>query len=230
MIYYLIFAIILAIFAYFGYKRYKKYIIRKRLQYIDNYTFPKRVKDAVLKEYPHLSSEDVDLVIKALKDYFKIAVVADGKMVAMPSQVVDVAWHEFLLFTKEYQNFSYNAFGKFFHHHPFDNSSKEAKKIESLSRVWNLACKLESINPKYSTRLPLIFEIDKKLDIKDGFSYKIEDLKTLSSKKSLSGGSSCGGCSGYAPMLVSHSSDNGADGGCGGSGCSGGCGGGCGGG
>ncbi len=223
---YLLFAVIFGIALYFGFKEYKKYIIKKRLNFIENYTFPKRVKEAVLKKYPHLSCDDASLVIKALNDYFKIAVVANGKMVAMPSQVVDVAWHEFLLFTKEYQDFSYNAFGKFFHHNPFSKDTKEHQKIESLNRAYSLACRLEKINPKYSSRMPLLFEIDSKLNIKDGFSYKAKEFKVFSANSS--SGISCGGCSGYAPMLVSHSSDGSSDGG--GGGCSGGCGGGCGGG
>jgi hypothetical protein len=35
-----------------------------------------------------------------------------------PSQRIDLAWHEFILFTKDYQAFCLNYFGRFIHHVP----------------------------------------------------------------------------------------------------------------
>lgn len=36
-----------------------------------------------------------------------------------PSRRVDEAWHEFLVFTRDYANFCNTFFGKFIHHNPF---------------------------------------------------------------------------------------------------------------
>lgn len=35
-----------------------------------------------------------------------------------PSHIVDMAWHEFILFTKYYAAFCESNFGRFVHHHP----------------------------------------------------------------------------------------------------------------
>jgi hypothetical protein len=40
-----------------------------------------------------------------------------------------------------------------------------------LKRVWRYACLEENINPKAPGRLPLLFAIDAKLGIADGFRY-----------------------------------------------------------
>ncbi len=57
-------------------------------------------------------------VINATKDFFYICNQANGKMVAMLSEIVDVLWHEFLLFTREYETFCKKGLGHFLHHTP----------------------------------------------------------------------------------------------------------------
>ena len=37
-----------------------------------------------------------------------------------PSKKVDKAWHEFLLFTRDYQQFCEKRYGRFIHHNPYD--------------------------------------------------------------------------------------------------------------
>lgn len=175
--------------------------------------FPKRVRETVSVTYPHLSESEVELVIEGLRDYFRFARQAGGSMVSMPSQVVNVAWHEFILFTKAYQTFCKKSFGKFFHHHPAEAIKSPTKAQDGIKKVWNLACKKENISPSTPHTLPLLFALDTKLNIPDGFTY------TLNSKGSSN--------SGYCASDIGCSSD-----GCAGessdSSCSGGCSGGCG--
>jgi hypothetical protein len=221
---------------------------KKQIDFVKNYQFPSRVEQAVLDKYPHLKQSDISLVIKAFKDYFIIAIFAEGKMVAMPSQVVDVAWHEFLLFTKEYQEFCNNAFGRFFHHYPFaNNKSGYTKAQNSLIRAWQLACEYEDINPNKPDKLPFLFNIDNLLNIPDGIKYNDKN-KSFSHQTSNSNTLGCGGgdVSGYNEIFydignfthpsTTHSSDivssidsnssNCGGSSCGGSSCGGGCGGG----
>ena len=40
-----------------------------------------------------------------------------------PSHKVDMAWHEFILFTKAYADFCTTHFGRFIHHYPSENES-----------------------------------------------------------------------------------------------------------
>jgi len=88
------------------------------VQYIASFQFPDKVKLSLQEKYPHLSSSDIDDVMSALREYFQICQLAGGKTVSMPSQVVDHAWHEFILFTQLYHDFCDNAFGCFLHHTP----------------------------------------------------------------------------------------------------------------
>ena len=194
-----------------------------KFEYIDKYNFPKRVTIAILKNYPHLTNKDANLVLKALKDYFKIALLSNGKMVYMPSRVVDVAWHEFLLFTKEYEKFSIELFGNFFHHYPAESMNNTNQSKNSIDLTYKLASKIENIDPKYPSKLPLIFAIDEMLNIKDGYKY---NLKTLSRYKQTNNSCSCGGSSscGGDYSTTSHDISHGADS-CGGASCGGGCGG-----
>lgn len=43
-----------------------------------------------------------------------------------PSARVDVAWHEFILFTRTYIGFCQDTFGKMIHHEPSDNHASNA--------------------------------------------------------------------------------------------------------
>ena len=188
-----IFLLLIVLYAYRNGKRNR---LLDRLDYIDSYYFPQRVRDNIIKKYPHLSTDDVEAVLEGLKEYFKVATIANGKFISMPSKVIDVAWHEFLLFTKQYEIFCKNAFGYFFHHHPsegLDNPDKELNKGVIL--CWKIACKLEDIDPNNPSKLPLIFTIDKNLKIKDGFQYTFQAIDTLKSNISEAscGGGACGG-------------------------------------
>lgn len=84
---------------------------RSRVKYLETYIFHSKIKDKIKTVYPHLSSQELDIVLKALREYFCVCQVAGKKMVSMPSQVVDVAWHEFILYTRSYQKFCKKLLG-----------------------------------------------------------------------------------------------------------------------
>ena len=44
----------------------------RRENYISNYYFHKGIANKLIRKYPRLTSEEVDLVLQALRDYFKI--------------------------------------------------------------------------------------------------------------------------------------------------------------
>ena len=100
----------ICLFAFIIWKRRRR---KKQILYIERYHFPQRLTDQLLIRYPHLSESDCELVLRGLRQYFLICRRASG-MVAMPSQVVDVAWHEFILFTRDYERFCQRAMGRFF--------------------------------------------------------------------------------------------------------------------
>ena len=61
----------------------------------------------------------------------------------MPSQVVDDAWHTFILFTRNYELFCRKAFGRFLHHTPAEAMAGQTTATEGIKRTWRIACQLE---------------------------------------------------------------------------------------
>ncbi|AMC33824.1 glycine-rich domain-containing protein [Janthinobacterium sp. B9-8] len=189
-----------------------------RAEFIRSYMFPVGLLDKLQKTRPELSLKDRQLVAHALRQFFLVYHKSRHHQIAMPSQVVDDLWHEFILYTKNYQTFCQKAFGRYLHHTPA--SAMGANNNEGLRKVWHYACLEENINPKHPTRLPLLFALDAKWNLADGFYYAPNcrqqtgngtvhcgaDFFTSDSGGSSSDSSDSSGCSG------------GGSGGCGGGG------------
>jgi hypothetical protein len=205
----------------------------KRRQFVRESVLPRYIAGKLREKYPHLTLSDTDLVMRGLRQFFITYLRSGKQFVAMPSQVVDAAWHEFILHTRGYESWCGVAFGKLLHHSPAEVLGKSATRNDGLRRAWYWACKEESINPRAPTRLPLLFALDKKLNIPGGFTY-VPDCKDINSKSGSdsycgsdfgnSGGGS--GDSGGFGGSESSGSSGGSDGGSDSSGCGGGCGGG----
>jgi len=165
----ILFIITISLLAYFWKKEQRK----KQLRFIENYKFSPILIKRVKAQHDYLSDADMKKVVEATRDYFYICNQAKGKMVAMPSEIVDVFWHEFLLFTREYQLFSKKAIGRFLHHTPTEVMKSPTSAQEGIKRAWRLACAKEGIDPKYPSKLPPLFSIDKSLKIKGGFNYQL---------------------------------------------------------
>lgn len=82
-----------------------------RRRFIREAHLPLSIKRAVAATYPTLTEADTALVIKALRQFFLAYSQSNGKFVSMPSQVVDVAWHELILHTAIYEKWCQAAFG-----------------------------------------------------------------------------------------------------------------------
>lgn len=191
---------------------------KRQLHFINTFTFPTTIAVKLKHAYPHLTEHDITQVQNALKQYFIVCHKAGGKMVAMPSQVVDVAWHEFILFTREYKVFCEKALGRFLHHTPAEAMKKPTHAQQSIKRAWRLACREQGINPKSPLSLPLLFAIDTNLKIPNGFTYNL-NCKDANSPNKYNG--QCAthiGCSGFS-CSGSSATDSGCSSSCGG-GCS----------
>jgi len=196
-----------------------------RMRFIDQYRFHPAIGRKVRQRYPHLTDQQLDQVFSALRDYFHICNRAGRRMVAMPSQVVDVAWHEFILFTRAYNGFCKRGFGRFLHHTPVEAMQAPTLAQDGIKRAWRLACIRSGIDPRRPLMLPPLFAIDTELGIEDGFKYVLDCANKRSPAygdgycaSHIGCGSSCaGGCGGD-----SGSSDSGGGSDCGGGGCGGG--------
>ncbi|MGR8934886.1 MAG: glycine-rich domain-containing protein [Gammaproteobacteria bacterium] len=200
-----------------------------QLKFIRNYPFHPGIKQKLRRKHPTLSDADIDLVFQGLRDYFLICRKAKRKMVSMPSQAVDDAWHEFILFTLIYERFCSKSLGRFLHHTPAEAMRTPTAAQEGIKRAWRLACVYEGIDRKAPTRLPLIFAIDAMLNIENGFMYRLD---CRDSHSPAFGSGYCAthigcaaGCAGGSDAS-SDGGDSGDSSGCGGGGCGGGCGGG----
>lgn len=161
--------IVIGVFIWLGFYFYNQH--KKRIAFIESFEFPVSIKKGVNTSYPHLNNEQIELVLDTLRTFFLISYKAKLKPVAMPSQVVDVAWHQFILFTKNYEVFCKKGIGRFLHHTPTEAMKSRTTAQEGIKRARRLSCHLESINPKLPIRLPMLFAIDLELKIEDGFFY-----------------------------------------------------------
>jgi hypothetical protein len=208
----------------------------RRVDYINSFSLPQGIFEKLQKRRPELTIKDCQLVNKGLRQFFLAYLKSGRKYVSMPSQAADDLWHEFILYTRQYDGFCKRAFGGFLHHTPAVVLKSNRQNNTGLRRCWWYACKEELINPRKPVRLPLLFALDAKLNIKDGFRYVADcslvrshatasdDSRVIYCGGDFSDASIDGGLDGFDSGFGSGSSESD------GSGCSGGCSGGCGGG
>ena len=168
-----IIVVLLIVLAFVFYQTYRKRLVAKRQNSINTFKFPMTISQKVMAQYPHLSQKEVNKVMDGLREYFHLCNIAGKRMVSMPSQAVDVAWHEFILFTKQYETFCTNAFGRFLHHTPAEAMTSPTVAQTGIKTAWRISCYREKMQPKSATRLPMLFAMDKKLQIPDGFMYSL---------------------------------------------------------
>jgi hypothetical protein len=189
---------------------------RSRQIFLAQYLMPDAVLGRFRQKHPALNGAQEALVREALQQYFLICQRVRGKFVSMPSQVVDDLWHDFILFTRHYREFCDKAFGRFLHHTPVEAMSTPTLATAGIRRTWFHACRIEGIDPKNPSRLPLLFALDAQLGIANGFFYTLNCSSTATSSSNTfcasdigcggsdsgcggdaGGGSSCGsGCGG----------------------------------
>ena len=215
---------------------------------IDNYVFPLGVSQNVKKNYPHLTTDQIDEVLLQLKEYFHMcnigtigSVVTKQKSsqvlsVGMPSKIVDQAWHEFILFTKQYSDFCEVALGRFLHHTPSSEMANADDMNRSMRNAWRIACHRKKLNPTRTAIMPPIFSLDERLSIADGFHHSKDAIlrgfnaeKTKKERKGSCGGGGYYGEDNFGCSSTGAQPSGGGDGGGDGDGGAGGCGGGCGG-
>jgi hypothetical protein len=78
--------------------------------------FESRVKERVVRSRPGLKDGEWDWIWFELKRFFLMSGIA--RSVPMYSGRIDEAWHEMLMFTREYEQFCQNFCGAMIHHAP----------------------------------------------------------------------------------------------------------------
>ncbi len=154
-------------------------------------SLPKGLFDRLRKHHPQLSDKECHYVAQGLRQFFMAHLKSGRQFVAMPSQVVDDLWHEFILYTKNYEDYCKQAFGQFLHHTPAIVMSAAQAENTGLRRCWYYCCKEENINPRKPGRLPLLFALDAKLGVANGFHY-VPDCSSVKRSDSSSIDPYCG--------------------------------------
>jgi hypothetical protein len=236
---FLVIVLALSVFAAIEWRYRRK---QAREAHIRNFRFPRGIYAKVIKLHPQLSLRDMDLVGAGLRQFFLAYAKSGEQYVSMPSQVADDLWHEFILYTKNYQDFNRQAFSRFLHHTPAAAVSSNEQSNTGLRRCWQVLCKEENINPLKANRMPLLFALDTKFNIVGGFRY-VPDCTGVK-RQDDDGELHCGVDLGFAALASSDESsswwsdsgssgsgsndssgdggDSGSGDGCGGGGCGGG--------
>jgi len=149
-----------------------------RRQFIREARLPTFLVGKLRGAHPQLSAKDAELVLQGLRQFFMAHLRSRRDFVAMPSRVVDTAWHEFILHTQGYQAWCRAAFGGMLHHAPAEVLGRSAKRNDGLRRTWYFSCKEEGIDPRHPVRLPLLFALDAKFGIDGGFRY-VPDCRAI---------------------------------------------------
>jgi hypothetical protein len=168
----------------------------RRAELIRTYQWPRGLLDKLAQKHSGMVRKDAALVSRGLRQFFIAYLMSGKKYVSMPSQVADDLWHEFILYTRDYQDFCKQAFGGFLHHTPaVVLADGQRASNAGLRRVWWYACKYESINPRLPTRLPLLFALDTKLNVPNGFRYAADcsGLRRDTRRDGSAGVTHCGG-------------------------------------
>jgi hypothetical protein len=134
----------------------------QRREFLRTYRWPPGLLRKLIARHPGLTPTDAEAVARALRQFFEAHLLSGREFVAMPSQVTDDLWHEFILYTRDYEQFCKRAFGRFMHHTPAVamGPASTLRISDGLRRSWWFACKDEGIDPKHASRLPLLFALD----------------------------------------------------------------------
>jgi hypothetical protein len=212
-----------AILASIAYSLWTRLQSHQRSEFIRNYDWPDGLLNKLERQHAGFTRKETALVGNGLRQFFLAYLMSGKKDVAMPSQVADDLWHEFILYTREYRTFCDQAFGGFLHHTPAVVLSPERKgSNQGLRRVWWQCCRQENIDPRNPTRLPLLFALDTKLNIPNGYRYApdCKDLRQVGPAETQCGGDFGNNSIDGSTDGFGESSADGGDGG--GDGCGGG--------
>ncbi len=145
-----------------------------RTHAIKTFPLPPGCMDKFRQHHPDLNDADCAQVELGLRQFFLAWLTCGTNFIAMPSQVVDDLWHEFILATRAYEQFCQQAFGKFLHHSPAATLSDANEIQNGLRMCWQHVCVNDEIDPNKPTHLPRLFALDHQLNIENGFHYTLK--------------------------------------------------------
>ncbi|CAO5175062.1 conserved hypothetical protein [Frankia sp. AiPs1] len=92
-----------------------------------------RLTDRIAPE----AADDRDLAVRIMDQTlaFLAASAADPDTRLVPSRLVDIGWHTFLLYTRDYTDFCHQIAGRYIHHVPTDPTGKALDATAARTRT-----------------------------------------------------------------------------------------------
>lgn len=159
----------------------------KRRAFIEGYSFPAVLRAKILFKHPDLSENQMFHVLEGLRQFFLVCAIANAvgkkRSFGMPSKIVDDAWHEFILMSREYSRFCAQAFGGYLHHTPAGAGDEPHDK--ALLRT------LHQLKSNHANAagwamlggIPLLFALDKAMAVEGGHYYEQAEMAALEQKR-----------------------------------------------
>ncbi len=80
---------------------------------------------------------DSETARQGLQEVLKfLFLVSKTNQILTPSQKVDLVWHEFILFTKMYDQICHSHFGRFIHHHPGGTREENLQQFKNTLQAY----------------------------------------------------------------------------------------------
>jgi hypothetical protein len=146
----------------------------RRQEFVATYDLPEGLEQDLIEKYPDLGSAEIAL--RGLRQWLRLHVAAP-QLLAMPSQAVDLLWHDFILHTEAYQLFCRKAYGRPLHHSPersMDSNNARLLNGEAMARTFAMACVDEGIRMPTTLALPILFSVDTTIALPDGQHWVLD--------------------------------------------------------
>ena len=147
----------------------------RRRAYIENYSFSPLLRAKLRKELD--DDRQVGLALDGLRAWYLACLDAKGEQLGMPSRVVDIAWHEMILFTREYHAFCDRAFGRYLHHSPDAVAGEPMDAM--LARTLRVLDKHPAGAMTAAGGVPLLFAVDSEAGLADGYVWSAAELAAI---------------------------------------------------
>lgn len=197
------------------------------LELVRTRPFPPQMLERALAPHHgtvHVDHNLVGWVDQGLRQLYTAAVL--HRRIAMPSKLVDAAWHAHITYTRDYQEFCQSVFGRFLHHTPesvMDGQALHQNQTVGLWNSWQGACRAAGLHPE-GPDVPALFAVDAIASLPGATRWigtcgaprclappGVRCIRHHVADPAADAGTSCGGC--------------GSHDGCGGASCGDGCGG-----
>ena len=101
--------------------------------------------EKLLKNHIAETPAEAEALFAEAKKYLILCHLDSGASWNMYSTRVDEAWHQFVLFTRQYTDFCHRYFGKFLHHNPSNDPTVAEAPHENRSRFGEFETRYEEV-------------------------------------------------------------------------------------